>query len=473
MDIRMPKRCLLLQVKLKYKNTIFISTFLTTWCIILDMENNEKNKMNKKEKFPWSYYLLFITLSRLARFYFNGKAIQSKAFKEAKKKGPLLVMCNHSSALDFVFFVPPFGLKKMTFVVAENMLYSTPFLAKVIKKANAITKKQYIADLSCIRNIKKNMDSGVSVALCPEGQVASCGKTGIIPSANGKLMKFLGYPVAVCRTHGSGLSRSKWGYVARRGKVITECDILYTAEQTKELSAEELYAGLVKALDFNEHKYQIENGIKFGGKRRAEGLERILYRCPKCHSKYTVTTSGDTIKCSACGNEIKYAKTGELIPTCDGVSPKRIDLWYDEERKAVAEEVKKDDFILTEPVALFIEKPEEYNYRFITTGIATLDKEKITFKSNMDERPKKIITEYGVGKFDVDFDYSEGTEAVEDEFKDLTFVVRNNESCAFNPGHSIELYDLKHSYRIMFTERTASTEFVLAIEELYKQRKGM
>ena len=438
------------------------------------MENNEKLKKAKKERFPWPYYLLFITLSHLGRFYFNGKAIQSKAFKEAKKKGPLLVMCNHASALDFLFFVPPFGLKKMTFVVAENMLYSTPFLAKIIKKANAITKKQYIADLSCVRKIKKNMDAGVSVALCPEGQVASSGKIGIIPVANGKLMKFLGCPVAICRTHGSGLSRSKWGYSARRGKVITECDILYTAEQTKELSAEELYAGLLEALDFNEHKWQIENGIKFGGKNRAEGLERILYRCPKCHEKYVIETCGDTLKCSACGNEIKYTKTGELVPVGENsISPSRVDLWYDEERKAVAEEVKKEEFIFTQPVALFIEKPEEYNYRFITMGVATLDKEKITFKSNLDERPKKIITEYGVGKFDVNFDFSQGTEPVEDEFKDLTFNIRNNESCAFNPGNSLELYDLKHSYRIMFTEQKASTEFVLAVEELYKQRKGI
>jgi hypothetical protein len=106
-------------------------------------------------------------------------------------------------------------------------------------------------------------------------------------------------------------------------------------------------------------------------------------------------------------------------------------------------------------------------------GEATLDKENITFKSNMEERPKKIITEYGVGKFDVDFDYSEGVEPVEDEFKDLTFKISNNESIANNPGESLELYDAKHSYRIMFLEEKASTEYALAIEELYKLRKGV
>lgn len=439
-----------------------------------DMEKEVVKKNDKAKKFPWGYYLLFLFLSRAARVYFGGKAIQSKAFKEAKKQGPMLVMCNHASALDFVFFVPPFGLKKMTFVVAENMLYSTPFLAKIIKKADAITKKQYTADLSCVRKIKKSMDNGVSVALCPEGQVASCGKTGIVPYANGKLMKFLGYPVAICNTKGAGLSRPKWGYTARRGKVVTTCDVLYTVEDVKTKSADELYNGLVEALDFNEHKYQIESGVTFKGKRLAEGLERILYRCPKCGAEYQNVTTGDVIECKACGNKVKYSNSGKLIPMDESsVCPERVDLWYDMERKIVKEKVANDDFSLTHPVALFIEKPEVYNYRFITMGVATLDKGKIVFKSTIDERPKKIITEYGVGKFDVNFDMSAGSEPVEDEFKDLTFNIRNNESCAFNPGQSLELYDLSHSYRIMFTEQKAATEYALAIEELYKLRKGV
>ena len=438
------------------------------------MENFKKEiKSDKGNKFPWGYYLLFAMLSKAGRWFFNGKAVETEAFRKAKKEGPMLVMCNHASALDFLFFVPPFGLKKTTFVVAENMLYSTPFLSKIIRKADAITKKQYIADLSCVRKIKKSMDRGISVALCPEGQVASSGKRGIVPVANGKLMKFLGYPVAICHTDGSGLSRPKWGYSARRGKVITHCDILYTPEEIKEKSAEELYDGLVKALDFNEHKYQVENGISFKGKRRAEGLERILYLCPKCGAEHKNVTSGSFIECTQCGNKVEWTEKGKLIPVGDSVAPLRVDLWYDLERERVREKVKDESFTLSHKVALFIEKPEVYNYRFITMGEATLDKESITFKSNMEERPKKIITEYGVGKFDVDFDYSEGVEPVEEEFKDLTFKISNNESIANNPGESLELYDAKHSYRIMFLEEKASTEYALAIEELYKLRKGV
>ncbi len=431
------------------------------------------NKKKNKTKFPWFYYVLFMILCFAGRFYFNGKAKQTKAFKEAKKAGPMLVMCNHGSAFDFAFFSPPFASKKLSFVVAENMLYSTPFLAKIIRKADAITKKQYIADLSCVKKIKKSIDNGVSVALCPEGQVQSSGKSGIIPYANGKLMKFLCCPVAVCLTHGAGLSRPKWGYTARRGKVVTECDILYTAEDTKRMSADELYKGLVEALQFNEHVYQIENDVKFSGKRYAEGLERILYKCPKCGQDFTISSKGNRLTCANCNNVIEYTNRGKLVPIGENsVCPERIDLWYDIERESVKEIVANPDFSLTEEVALFIEKPENYDYRFITMGVATLDREKITFKSTMDKRPKKMISEYGVGKYTFKLDMNGELEPIEDEFKDLTFNIRNNESCAFMPGLSLELYDLKHSYRIMFTKQMASTKFALAIEELYKLRKS-
>ncbi len=432
-----------------------------------------ETKKKGKVKFPYFYYALFMILCFAGRLYFNGRSKQSKAFKEAKKQGAMLVMCNHASAFDFAFFSPPFVRKKLTFVVAENMLYSTPFLAKIIRKADAITKKQYIADLSCVKRIKKSIENGVSVALCPEGQVQSSGKNGIVPYANGKLMKFLGCPVAICVTSGAGLSRPKWGYTARRGKVVTKCDILYTPEDVKNKSADELYNGLVEALQFNEHEYQIENGVKFKGKRYAEGLERILYQCPKCGSEYTLTTKESVMTCSSCGNVVEYASTGKLVPVGENSTcPERVDLWYDLERENVRQAVKEEDFSLTEEVALFIEKPEVYNYRFITMGVATLDKEKIVFKSTMDLRPKKMVSEYGVGKFNFKLDTEGEVEAVEDEFKELTFSIKNNESCAFAPGTSLELYDLKHSYKIAFTRNFASTKFSLAIEELYKLRKG-
>ena len=434
---------------------------------------NDKNK-NGNVKFPWFCNAVFMTVCFVARAFFRGKSIQSEAFKQATKQGPMLVLCNHASAFDFVFFSPPFVGKKIAFVVAENLLYSTPILAKLIKAAKEITKKQYVVDLACVRKIKKYIDSGISVALCPEGQSSNSGKSGLIPKANGKLMKFLGYPVAVCNTSGAGLTRPKWGYTGRLGKIVTKCDLLYTAEQVKTLSADELHQGLVKALEFNDHIYQIENHIIFKGRKYAEGLERVLYRCPKCGEEFKQVTFGNTLKCTNCDNEVYYSNDGRLIPVGDdSVCPERIDIWYDEERELVKEEVKKDDFYLEHPAALFIEKPEICNYRFITSGTVSMDKERLLFVSNSDVRPKNMVSEFGVSKFDFKLDTDGETEPVEDELKKIEFALKNLESVDPNPGKALELYDSAHSYRIAFTVQEASTKYALAIEELYKLRKGV
>ena len=60
------------------------------------------------------------------------------------------------------------------------------------------------------------------------------------------------------------------------------------------------------------------------------------------------------------------------------------------------------------------------------------------------------------------------TEPVEPEFLALSFPVRNFVTVANIPGDSLDLYDEKHTYRMMFAEDKASTKFVLAIEEINK-----
>lgn len=453
-----------------FVNLPYLSTKNNIFEHVLNIILISMDKNKSQIKFPWFYYSLFMMICFIGRLLFNGSASKSDAFKKAKNSGPMLVVCNHASSFDFMFFSPPFFGKKIAFVVAENMLYSTPFLAKIIRKAKEITKKQYVADIQCVRKIKKYLDAGISVALCPEGQVSSSGKTGVITMATAKLIKFLGYPVAVCRTLGAGLSRPKWSYTARRGKVSTECDILFSENEVKDLDINQIYTGLVKALEFNEHTYQLENDIKFKGRRYAEGIEKLLYQCPKCGKKYTMESKGKIIKCRYCGNAVEYTKRGQLVGLDDNsYTLKRVDLWYEWQRENMRKKLLDKDFMLSGEVILFIEKPESASYKYIAKGKLILDKENISFCSGEELRPANIKSKYGIGTFDISVKNGK-MEAVEEEFKKFSISIRNNESCAFNPGVSLEFYDAKHSYRFVFTKEKMATEYALAIEELYKSR---
>lgn len=433
-------------------------------------ENKKTAKAALKNMWSGKHYALLILICAILKLRFNAHVVKSEAFKQQKKKGAMLVLCNHTSALDFGYFTSPFFFKKISFVVAENMMYSTPIFAKVIKGYHAITKKQYFADYSCIKNMKRYLDAGISVIICPEGKVSADGVTGVIPDSIARLVKWLGYPVATVLTKGAGLTRPKWAHNGRTGKIVSYCDMLMTADEVKTLSTNNIFEKVKKGLAHNEHKYQLESGLKFRGKKYAEGLERLLYRCPKCGAEFKITAKDDVLTCEACGNAVRYPHTGGLEPIGDSVCPERIDLWYENERAEVAEEIKNPDFRLASPVSLFLENETKNGYRFVAAGVLSIDRTEIEFKSTLETRPVNISSEYKIGDMNYDLNAEGEREPVEDEFKRLVFPVKHFVTIANIPGSSLDIYDEKHTYRMMFSAELASTKYALAVEELSRER---
>ncbi len=437
-----------------------------------DVQKKKPSKEDMKKIWSWKHYCLLYFVCKVLGMRFRAHSVKSEAFREQKKKGPMLVLCNHTSPLDFAYFTAPLFFKKVSFVVAENMMYSTPIFATVIKGYHAITKKQYFSDYTCIKNIKRYLDSGISVIICPEGKVSAEGKTGIMPFSIVRLIKWLGYPVGTIITNGAGLTRPKWAHTARTGKVVCTCEMLFTKEEVKEIPSDLMMEKVQKALDHNEHIYHLESGLRFKGKCYAEGLERLLYRCPKCGSEFKIVAKDDILTCLECGNTVKYPDTGGLVPVGeDSICPKRIDLWFDEERAFVAEEIKSPEFKLSENVNLFLENETKNGYHFGTQGTLTLDRDKIEFISSMDYRPICVNAEYKIGDMNYDVNSAQGEkEPVEDAFKKLTFPTKHFVTIANIPGSSLDIYDEKHTYRLMFASHLAATKYSLAIEEFARER---
>lgn len=438
------------------------------------IKTNDANKNKNDVPFSKAYCRFFLGLCKFVRPFLHGVCTQTKAFKAQKKNGAMLVVCNHLSAYDFIHFSSAMYGAPLNFVVAENMMYSMPIFAKLLGSYHAITKKQYFADYQCIKSIKKYLDAGISVLICPEGKVSADGVTGAILPSIARLVQWLGYPVGVIKMRGASLARPKWAYnlrMVRRGKVRTDCDMLFTKEETKSLPKEEILQRITSALAHNEHKWQVENGVKFKGRHYAEGLERLLYYCPKCHSEFTMTSKGSHLVCEKCGNDVVYTYDGRLVPQGDSIGFERIDLWYAEQKKLVAKEVEKDDFNISDKVNLFVENEKNNGYRFVAEGVMTLDKQSLRFHTDWQTRPKGVKSKYGVNSMSYDVDSEQGTEPVEAEFKDIEFAVNRTDTVANLPGTALDMYDDKHVYRFMFAERKSSTKYVIAIEEMYKQQK--
>ncbi len=442
------------------------------------MDEKDLKVKNKDEKngvpFSRAYCRFFLGLCRFVRPFLHGVCHKSKAFKKQKKNGAMLVVCNHLSAYDFIHFSSAMYGAPLNFVVAENMKYSMPIFAKLLDSYHAIMKKQYFADFACIKNIKKYLDAGISVLICPEGKVSANGVTGSIAPSIARLVQWLGYPVGVIKMQGASLARPKWAYnlrFVRRGKVHTNCDMLFTAEEAKSLPKDEICERVCAALYQNEHKWQVDNGVLFKGWRYAEGLDRLLYRCAKCGGEFDMISQGSHLRCNRCGNDVVYGFDGRLVAQGDGVCPERIDLWYDEERAAVAKEVADGDFHLCETVNLFVENEKNNGYRFVANGTLSLDKDKLRFDTDWVVRPVGVKAKYLVNNMVLDFDVADGIEPVEEEFRHLEFSISRCDTVANIPGTAVDMYDDKHVYRFMFDKKLASTKYALFIEEAYKTSK--
>ena len=75
--------------------------------------------------------------------------------------------------------------------------------------------------------------------------------------------------------------------------------------------ADEINRRLVAAFQYDDYAWQKEKGIRVTYAGRAEGLHKVLYRCPACLTEFRMTSSGATLSCSACGkswtlSELKY-----------------------------------------------------------------------------------------------------------------------------------------------------------------------
>ncbi len=438
------------------------------------MRKNKDKKSSSKNsagfKFSNGLCAFFLGLCRFLAPFFGARITKSKAFRQQKKQGAMLVVANHLSAFDFIYFCAPFVGAKLNFVVAQNMMYSTPIFATLIKKYNAITKKQFYADFQCVKNIKKCLDSGISVLVCPEGKVSADGKTGVISPAIARLIGWLGYPVGVIKMSGASFIRPKWAGNLRLGRVDVECDVLLDAQQSKSLSKEEIYERVCLALEHNEHKWQADNGCKYLGAHYARGLSRLLYQCPRCGSDLDMTSTNEAIVCKRCSNTVLYKRDGSLVAGEGSVAPNRIDVWFQQQREAVSKEVQKSDFRLENVAHLFVENAKKNGYRYVCEGRLVLANDTLTFDCTKKQRPKKVESKYGVNAMQFEFFYGEGVEDVEEEFWHLEFSTKNADTIANMPGTSVDMYDEKHVYRFMLEKGVSSTKYVLAIEEAFKQR---
>ena len=359
-------------------------------------------------------------------------------------KQPCLILMNHSSFTDMklaygIFYPRQFGI--VTSVDAMSGI-----LGKLMRFLGCTPTHKYIMDLPLIRDIEYMLKvNKTSVLMYPEAGYSFDGTTTALPRKMGVLMKRLGVPVVTVITEGAFARDPLYNMLQIRDvKVSAHVKCIATAEEVKELSVAELDRRLDEAFSFDNFAWQRDNKVSIDVPFRADGLHRILYKCPHCGQENKMEGKGTSLTCHGCGKKWEMDVYGQLS-ACEGETEyAHIPDWYKWQRACVKEELENGTYLLDTPVDIAVQVNLD--------GVCMIGEGHLTHDEN------GFHLTGGDGKLD----YVQSPLASHTLYSDYYW---------YEMGDVIGIGNTEFSYFCFPKTETSVTKARLATEELYKLKK--
>lgn len=253
-------------------------------------------------------------------------------------KPPYLMLCNHNSFLDFKVLTKAIFPSRANYVVAIDGFIGRE---KLLRNVGCICKRKFTNDIVLVKQLKQVLKNGDIAVVYPEARYSLCGTTAVLPESLGKLCKVMKVPVVTFICHGNHVTSPFWN-LHDRGIKPTEAEmtLLFTPEELAGMSVEEINKKLVEAFQYDDYRWQKERGLRTKYKKRAEGLQKVLYQCPACKTEFRMETEGTKLRCKACGKTWVLNELNELTAEDGQTEFSHIPDWYEWERSNVRAEVE-------------------------------------------------------------------------------------------------------------------------------------
>lgn len=270
-------------------------------------------------------------------------------------KQPCLILMNHSSFTDMKLAFCIFYPRRMGIVTSVDAM--SGILGKLMRILGCTPTHKYVSDFSLIGDIKYMLQKNkTSVLMYPEAGYSFDGCATTLPRGLGAMMKLLRVPVVTVITQGAFHRDPLYNMLKIRDvKVSAHVKCIATPEEIKEKSVEELDALIDEAFSFDNFAWQRDNKISVDAPFRADGLHRILYKCPHCNTENQMEGKGIYLNCHSCGKRWEMDKYGQLFAIGSETEYMHIPDWYTWQRECVRRELEEGTYLLDEEVDISVQ----------------------------------------------------------------------------------------------------------------------
>lgn len=352
--------------------------------LTIDEKLRRRNVKAPPKALYWLLMQVIKVLNRLNHAHFTYNAYPGR------EDGPIVMIANHASRVDYQFTAPVCLPKRLNYVVGYNEFFRFP-TNLLLPAMQVIPKKNFTPDSYALRQMLRVAKQGGNICLMPEGMSSITGMAQPVIPGGAKLLKKLGLPVYYSKISGGYLTYTKHCLDERKGRIEVSVNQMFTAQQLQDMSLEEIEDTMNRLLAHDDYIWNKQAQVRFHGKgQMAKHLDTLLYLCPKCGAVYQMDCQGNIMKCKACGNTVELDEAYNLRAVGDSVCPELVSDWTIMERERAAAEVRKADFCHSGHVRVGV-LPEYRALKGNATseirgdGTLTLDRDGLHFDGTLEE----------------------------------------------------------------------------------------
>lgn len=363
---------------------------------------------------------------------------------DAAGEGPWLILMNHSSFIDLklasaIFYPKPYCIVSTTDAMVGKRL--------LMRMLGCIPTQKFVTDLTLIGDMKYALkELNTSVLMFPEAGYTFDGTATTLPRKLGVLLKKLDVPVVMVETHGAFLRDPLYnGLQNRKVRVSADVTCLLSQDEIRGKSVAELDEVLLNAFTFDGFRWQQENGIAVCEPFRADGLNRVLYKCAHCGAEGSMEGKGTALICHNCGKRYTLTEHGFLQAEDVETRFDHVPDWYRWQREEVRKELESGSYAMDLDVEIAAMADDKALY-FIGSG-----------KLHHDENGFLLTGCDGALRY---------------EQSPLSSHTLNSDFFWYKIGDVIGIGDKQRLYYCFPKEKDVVTKARLAAEELYKLKKA-